>query len=160
MAILSCVAVFCVKLEDMKIFIKKLYSDVQLPEYQTKHSAGLDLTAHLPTGQTLQPMERASIPTGIAIALPEGYEAQVRARSGLAIKHGICLANGVGTIDADFRGEIGILLINLGQEPFVIEPGMRIAQMVIARYESAQWDLCDELPSSARGEGGYGSTGL
>lgn len=143
----------------MKIFIKKLYSDVLLPEYQTKHSAGLDLEAHIMESQVIQPMERASIPTGIAVALPEGYEAQVRARSGLAIKHGLCLANGVGTIDADFRGEIGVLLINLGSEAFTIEPGMRIAQMVIARYERAEWDLCDELPESVRGEGAYGSTG-
>lgn len=143
----------------MKIAINKLFPDVVLPEYQTEHSAGLDLIAHIAESQVIQPMERASIPTGIAIALPEGYEAQVRARSGLAIKHGICLANGVGTVDADFRGEIGVLLINLGSEPFVVEPGMRIAQMVISRYERIEWNIVDELPMSDRGTGGFGSTG-
>lgn len=143
----------------MKIFIKKLYSDVQLPAYQTEHSAGLDLAAYISNNQVILPMERLSIPTGIAIALPEGYEAQVRARSGLALKHGVCLANGVGTIDADFRGEIGVILINLGSESFTVEPGMRIAQMVVARYERVEWNICDELPSSVRDTGGYGSTG-
>ena len=143
----------------MQIIVKKLYPDVVLPQYQTGHSAGLDLVAYIPKSQIIQSMERVIIPTGLAIALPEGFEAQIRARSGLAINHGICLANGVGTIDSDFRGEIGVLLINLGLETFTIEPGMRIAQMVIARYERVRWNICDELPDSIRSTGGYGSTG-
>ncbi len=98
------------------------------------------------------------IPTGLAIALPVGYEAQVRARSGLSIKHGITMVNGIGTIDADYRGEIGVLVINLGQEPFTIEPNMRIAQLVINRYETATWQVVDELDETARGDGGFGST--
>jgi len=98
------------------------------------------------------------IPTGLAIALPVGYEAQVRARSGLSIKHGITMVNGIGTIDADYRGEIGVLVINLGQEPFTIEPDMRIAQLVINRYETATWQVVDELDETVRGDGGFGST--
>lgn len=108
---------------------------------------------------TLQPMERRLIPTGLAVAVPRGYEAQVRARSGLSIKHGITMVNGVGTIDADYRGEFSVLVINLGQEAFTIEHGMRIAQMVIARHERAEWIEVDKLDETERGEGGYGSTG-
>ena len=143
----------------MNISIKKLYPDAVLPKYQTQQSAGLDLAAYIPIYRVLQPMERMIVPTGLTIALPEGYEAQIRARSGLAIKHGVCLANGVGTVDSDYRGEIGVLLINLGAEPFTIEPGMRIAQMVITQHERAVWTVVDELPDSTRGDGGYGSTG-
>ncbi|MBC7746473.1 dUTP diphosphatase [Pedobacter sp.] len=143
----------------MNISIKKLYPDVVLPKYQTQQSAGLDLAAYIPIHRVLQPMERMIVPTGLTIALPEGYEAQIRARSGLAIKHGVCLANGIGTVDADYRGEVGVLLINLGTEPFTIEPGMRIAQMVITQHERAVWTVVDELPDSTRGDGGYGSTG-
>lgn len=143
----------------MKIRIKKLRDGVELPGYQTEHSAAVDLSACIDEPITLGSLERAVVPTGIAIALPEGYEAQVRARSGLAAKHGIAMANGIGTIDADYRGEIGAIVINLSNEPFVIEPGMRIAQMVIAKYEKADWELALELDETERGTGGYGSTG-
>lgn len=142
----------------MNISIKKLKNNAILPQYQTAQAAGMDLHACLGEAVTLAPMERRMIPTGIAIALPVGYEAQVRARSGLSIKHGITMVNGVGTIDADYRGEIGALVINLSQEPFVVEPGMRIAQLVIARYETAAWQEVDELDVTTRGSGGFGST--
>ncbi len=142
----------------MNIQIKKLRDSAILPAYQTEQAAGMDLHACLDEPMTLQPMERHMIPTGIAIALPVGYEAQVRARSGLSIKHGITMVNGVGTVDADYRGEIGVLVINLGSEPFTIEPAMRIAQLVIARYETAAWQEVDELSDTVRGDGGFGST--
>jgi len=143
----------------MNIQITKLRDHAQLPEYQTEHSAGMDLHAAIDAPMTLKPGERAAIPTGIAIAVPAGYEAQVRARSGLAAKHGIALTNGVGTVDADYRGELSVLIINLGQENFTVEPGMRIAQMVIAKYERAQWAEVESLDETARGSGGFGSTG-
>jgi dUTP pyrophosphatase len=133
--------------------------DLALPAYATTHSAGMDLFAAITTPITLAPGERRLIPTGIAIALPDGFEAQVRPRSGLALKHGISIVNAPGTVDADYRGEIGVVLINLGQEPFAIERGMRIAQMVIAPYTRAAWSEVLELPTSERGEGGFGSTG-
>jgi dUTP pyrophosphatase len=133
--------------------------DLALPAYATTHSAGMDLFAAIATPITLAPGERRLIPTGIAIALPDGFEAQVRPRSGLALKHGISIVNAPGTVDADYRGEIGVVLINLAQEPFVIERGMRIAQMVIAPYTRAAWSEVLELPTSERGEGGFGSTG-
>lgn len=142
----------------MNIGIKKLKPNAILPEYQTTQAAGMDLHACLDEPVTLAPGERKMIPTGLAIALPVGYEAQVRARSGMSIKHGITMVNGIGTVDADYRGEIGVLAINLGQEPFVIEPDMRIAQLVIAKYETAVWQLADELDETERGEGGFGST--
>lgn len=142
----------------MNIQIKKLKSNAIPPEYQTTQAAGMDVHACLDEPVTLQPMERKMIPTGIAIALPVGYEAQLRARSGMSIKHGITMVNGVGTIDADYRGEIGALVINLGQEAFTIEPDMRIAQLVIARYETVAWQEVGELGETARGEGGFGST--
>lgn len=142
----------------MKVQIKKLKDNAILPEYQTAQAAGMDLHACLDGPVTLAPMERRMIPTGLAIALPDGYEAQIRARSGLSIKHGITVVNGIGTVDADYRGEIGVLVINLGQEPFVIEPDMRIAQMVIAKYETIAWQQTDELSETVRGEGGFGST--
>lgn len=142
----------------MNIGIRKLKPGAILPEYQTAQAAGMDVHACLDEPVTLQPMERRMVPTGLAIALPVGYEAQLRARSGMSIKHGITMVNGVGTIDADYRGEIGALVINLGQEPFVIEPDMRIAQMVIARYETAEWELTDTLDETNRGAGGFGST--
>ena len=129
----------------------------QLPAYATPQSAGMDLRANLSEPVTLHPMERRLIPTGLHIALPEGYEAQVRPRSGLALKHGLTVLNTPGTIDADYRGEIGVVLINLSQEDFVINDGERIAQMVIARHE--QGDLV-ELDQTERGEGGYGHTGV
>lgn len=130
-----------------------------LPKQQTAHAAGLDLTANLEQPVTLEPMQRQLIPTGMSIALPPGYEAQLRPRSGLAFKHGITLLNSPGTIDADYRGEIQVILANLGTEPFTINDGERIAQMVIARHEQVEWDAVEELPASDRGEGGFGHTG-
>ena len=122
-------------------------------------SAGLDLRANLDTSITLLPMERRLIPTGLRIALPQGYEAQVRPRSGLALKHGITLLNTPGTIDADYRGEIGVILVNLSTEPFTIADGDRIAQLVIARYEQAEWTEVSSLDVTERGEGGFGHSG-
>lgn len=130
-----------------------------LPQYATPLSAGLDLRANLDATITLQPMERRLVPTGLRIALPEGYEAQVRPRSGLALKHGITLLNTPGTIDADYRGEIGVIMVNLSTEPFTIADGERIAQLVIARYEQAEWLETDALDETERGEGGFGHTG-
>lgn len=132
----------------------------QLPEYATPLSAGMDLRANLDEPVTLHPMERRLIPTGLLIALPEGYEAQVRPRSGLALKHGITVLNSPGTIDADYRGEIGVVLINLSQQDFVVSDGERIAQMVIARHEQADFVEVEQLDETERGEGGYGHTGV
>lgn len=143
----------------MKILLKRLSDSVDLPVYQTEHSAGMDLSAAIEAPVTLLPHERAVIPTGIAIALPAGYEAQIRGRSGLAAKNGVMPANGVGTIDADYRGEIGVILLNTSNEPFVVEPGMRVAQLVIARYERAKWEEVEDLDQTERGAGGFGSTG-
>ncbi len=131
-----------------------------LPGYATPLSAGMDIRANLTEPVVLKPLERKLIPTGLYIALPEGYEAQMRPRSGLALKHGITLLNTPGTIDADYRGELGVLLINLSTEPFVIEAGERIAQMVIARHEQGEFCLVEELDETERGEGGYGHTGV
>ena len=131
-----------------------------LPRNQTEQSAGVDLRAVLPEPITLKPLERKLIPTGLFIALPKGVEAQVRPRSGLALKHGITVLNSPGTIDADYRGEISVLLINLSEEDFVIKDGERIAQMVIARHETLEWQPVDTLDTTQRGTGGYGSTGL
>ena len=129
------------------------------PTYATELSAGMDLKAAITQPVTLAPLQRAMIPTGLHIALPEGTEAQIRPRSGLAAKHGVTVLNSPGTVDADYRGEIKVILINLSDEPFVINPGERIAQMVIARYEKAEWVETDSLDETARGEGGFGSTG-
>lgn len=142
----------------MNVAIKKLKDQAILPEYQTAQAAGMDLHACLDAPMTLEPMERRMIPTGLAIALPDGYEAQIRARSGMSIKHGITMANGVGTVDADYRGEIGVLVINLGTKSFTVEPGMRIAQMVIAKYETVSWQEENALDETDRGAGGFGST--
>lgn len=131
-----------------------------LPAYATPQSAGMDLRANLDGPVTLRPMERRIIPTGLHIALPAGFEAQVRPRSGLALKHGITVLNAPGTIDADYRGELGVLLINLSAEDFVINDGERIAQMVVARHETVAFSVVDELDETERGEGGYGHTGL
>ena len=131
-----------------------------LPQYATPQSAGMDLRANLDEPVTLNPLERRLIPTGLHIALPAGYEAQVRPRSGLALKKGITVLNSPGTIDADYRGEIGVLLINLSQEPFVVNDGERIAQMVIARHEQGDFVVVEELDETERGEGGYGHTGV
>ena len=133
--------------------------ELALPSYATPHSAGMDLLAAVAAPITLKPGERKLVPTGLSIALPDGYEAQVRPRSGLALKNGISLVNTPGTIDADYRGEIGVILINLGQENFTIERGMRIAQMVIAPYTRASFSEVLELPETSRGAGGFGSTG-
>ena len=131
-----------------------------LPRYETPMSAGMDLRANLDEAITLQPLERRLIPTGLRIALPVGYEAQVRPRSGLALKHGVTVLNTPGTIDADYRGEIGIILVNLSQTPFVINDGERIAQMVIARHEQPDLVAVDVLDETERGEGGFGHTGI
>ena len=130
-----------------------------LPAYATPQSAGVDLRANLDEPVTLMPMQRALIPTGLRIALPAGVEAQVRPRSGLALKHGITVLNSPGTIDADYRGLIGVILVNLSQEPFVIQDGERIAQMVIARHEQAEWVETYTLDETERGEGGFGHSG-
>ena len=130
-----------------------------LPQYATSQSAGIDLRANLAEPVVLKPMERKLIPTGLFIELPEGYEAQIRPRSGLALKHGITVLNTPGTIDADYRGEIGVILINLSNEDFKIEHGERICQMVIARHEQAEWIQADELNETERGAGGFGHTG-
>ena len=130
-----------------------------LPQYATQQSAGMDLRANISEPVTLNPLERRLIPTGLHIALPVGYEAQIRPRSGLALKHGITVLNSPGTIDADYRGELMTLLINLSQEPFVINPGERIAQMVVARHEQVDFVVVDELDDTERGAGGYGHTG-
>lgn len=134
-------------------------SELALPAYATSDSAGMDLLAAIAEDKVLKPLERALIPTGLAIALPEGYEAQVRPRSGLALKQGIGVVNAPGTIDADYRGEIGVILINLSNENVTITRGMRIAQMVIAAYTRAAWNEVPTLPETARGTGGFGSTG-
>lgn len=130
-----------------------------LPEYATLQSAGMDIRANLDEPITLQPLQRCLVPTGLFIALPPGTEAQIRPRSGLAWKKGITVLNAPGTIDADYRGEIGIILVNLSQEPFVIQDGERIAQMVVARYEQAAWNVVDSLEDTERGEGGFGHSG-
>ena len=129
------------------------------PSYATEQSAGVDLKANLAESVILQPLQRTLVPTGLYIALPAGFEAQVRPRSGLAAKHGITVLNTPGTIDADYRGEIKVILVNLSNEPFEIVPGERIAQMVIARHEQVEWEQVEELDATARGAGGFGSTG-
>lgn len=130
-----------------------------LPAYATELSAGVDLRANLDSPITLNPLQRCLVPTGLRMALPAGVEAQVRPRSGLALKHGITVLNSPGTIDADYRGDLGVILVNLSDQPFVINDGERIAQMVIARHEQAEWELTDELNATERGEGGFGHSG-
>ena len=134
-------------------------SDHPLPNYETLESAGMDLRSNIKTDITLKPNQRAIVPTGIFIALPKGYEAQVRPRSGLAAKHGVTVLNSPGTIDADYRGEIGVILINLSENDFIIKNGDRIAQIVIAKHERAIWEECNDLSKTERGGGGFGSTG-
>jgi dUTP pyrophosphatase len=145
----------------LKVLIRQLAGaeDLPLPAYQTEGSAGMDLHAAVDAPVIIEPGERSSIPAGICIALPLGYEAQVRGRSGLARNYGIGLPNGVGTIDSDYRGPIQVLLINQGKEPFEIKRGDRIAQMIIARVERVEWQQVDDLDQTARGEGGFGHTG-
>ncbi|MCH1546955.1 MAG: dUTP diphosphatase [Flavobacteriaceae bacterium] len=135
-------------------------SNNDLPHYETNSSAGMDLKAFIEKPVILNPLERKIIKTGLYISLPKGFEAQVRSRSGLSIKHGLCVLNSPGTIDADYRGEIGIILINLSQEPFTINNGDRVAQLVIASHEQAQWIKVNELSETNRGDKGFGSTGI
>lgn len=135
-------------------------SQHELPNYETLASAGMDLRANISEAITLQPLERAIVKTGLFIELPIGFEAQVRPRSGLAAKNGVTVLNAPGTIDADYRGEVGVILVNLSNVPFTIENGERIAQMIIAKHERAEWELVAKLSSTERGEGGFGSTGV
>ena len=140
--------------------IPVIYSGKQaLPQFETPQSAGMDLRANIDAPVVLQPGDRALIPTGIAMALPDGFEAQIRPRSGLAYKHGVTVLNSPGTIDADYRGDVGVLLINHGSEPFTVEDGMRVAQMVVAQYSQFQWEAVSDLSDTDRGAGGFGSTG-
>ncbi len=133
---------------------------LDLPAYETEHAAGMDLAAAVDEPVVLAPGARALVPTGLAIALPEGYEAQIRPRSGLAARNGLTVLNAPGTIDADYRGEIKVILVNLGEDAFTVERGMRIAQIVVAPVTRIEWDEVDVLPESARGAGGFGSTGV
>ena len=135
------------------------HSPYPCPAYATPQSAGVDLKAHLDAPVVLQPLQRTLVPTGLYIALPKGYEAQVRPRSGLALKHGITVLNTPGTVDADYRGELRVILVNLSDQPFEIVPGERIAQMVIACHEQVEWEEVEELDQTERGAGGFGSTG-
>jgi len=146
----------------MKIFVKRLRKNlpVSMPQYMTEGASGMDLFASLENEMTLEPGERSLIPTGVAMAIPLGFEGQVRPRSGLAIQKGIGVVNGPGTIDSDYRGEIGVLLINFGKEPFTIHPGSRIAQIVISQVFRATLEEVDDLPSTQRQEGGFGHTGI
>lgn len=134
-------------------------SDLPLPQYETAHAAGMDLRAFVESAVVIKPLQRVLIPTGLHIELPVGFEAQIRPRSGLAFKHGISIVNAPGTIDADYRGEIKVLLVNLSDTDFVVNHGDRIAQMVIAKHETITWQSVEELNDTARGEGGYGHTG-
>lgn len=145
---------------DVKIKRVKDGSDIPLPRYMTSHSAGMDLYADIEGEAILQPGERRLISTGIAISLPDGFEAQIRPRSGLAINHGITLLNSPGTIDADYRGEISVIMINLGDKSFTIKRGDRISQMVINKVYHAAWEQVEELDETKRGSGGFGHTGL
>jgi dUTP pyrophosphatase len=147
--------------EEVRIEIKRLRpspNSMAVPGYMTEGAAGMDLCADIDKGLQLAPMERALIPTGFAIALPAGFEAQIRPRSGLALKQGLTLLNSPGTVDSDYRGEIQLIAINLGTEPIVVEPGQRIAQMIVQRVVRVQWHEVDDLPSSARQTGGFGHT--
>ena len=150
-------------MEHVAVAVKTLphFDGLEYPHYATEHSAGMDLRAALSDGESISllPGERALVPTGLQIALPTGYEAQVRPRSGLAIKHGVTVLNSPGTIDADYRGEVKVILVNLGKDPFVIERGERIAQMVVARHAHVEWKEQDALAETVRGSGGFGSTG-
>ncbi|MBM3619763.1 MAG: dUTP diphosphatase [Alphaproteobacteria bacterium] len=147
---------------DVRVAVTRLphAADLPLPAYATDQAAGMDLLAAVTSDIVLPSLGRAIVPTGLSIALPAGWEAQVRPRSGLAAKNGVTVANAPGTVDADYRGEVGVILVNLGTEPFTITRGMRIAQMVIARHARAAWDEVEALPESVRGPGGFGSTGL
>lgn len=145
--------------ENNKVKVKIVTKTGDVPEYETAGSAGMDLKADLKTSVTLNPMERQLIPTGLFIELPIGYEAQVRARSGLSIKYGITLINAIGTVDSDYRGELKVPLVNLGNEPFVIKHGERIAQLVVTKHDIVQWEIVERLEDTDRGSGGFGHTG-
>ena len=134
-------------------------SPFDAPAYATEQSAGMDLKAATDAPITLRPLERALIPTGLKIALPDGFQAEIRPRSGLAAKHGVTVLNTPGTIDADYRGEVNVILVNLSDQPFTVEPGERIAQLVLARHEKIEWEEVEVLGATERGEGGFGSTG-
>jgi dUTP pyrophosphatase len=154
---------FCerdVVIEALEISIRRLpgTEDLPLPRYMTGQAAGMDLTAAVDSEVTILPLGRSLIPTGVAVALPEGYEAEIRPRSGLALRHGVTLVNSPGTVDADYRGEVGIILINHGDSPFIVKRGDRIAQMVVHRVCRVQWAVCDALSLTGRGEGGFGHT--
>lgn len=148
-------------MEQINVSIKRIRpgAEIPLPCYMTSHSAGMDIYADLDVETILHPGCRLLVPTGIAIALPDGYEAQIRPRSGLALKHGISLVNSPGTIDPDYRGEIAVIMINHGQDPFLLRPGERIAQMVVARFTRVQWQEAQMLEETGRGQGGFGHTG-
>ena len=135
-------------------------SPLPLPSYKTGGSAGIDLQANISAPVELKPLGRVLIPTGLYVEIPKGYEGQIRGRSGLALKHGITLANGIGTVDSDYRGEIKVILINLGEEVFIINPSDRIAQLVLSKYESIEFDEVDILDKTIRGKGGFGHTGV
>lgn len=144
----------------MKVKFKKLSNNIETPQYATEQSAGMDLRAVLDEPVTLRSLERKVVMTDLSIALPRGFEAQVRPRSGLAAKHGITVLNSPGTIDADYRGNIGVILVNLSTEPFTINNGDRIAQLVVSKYERVEWVEVDDLDETGRGSGGFGSTGI
>ena len=143
----------------MIVKFNKLNSSAIIPSYQTEHSAGMDVSACLEQPISIKPLQRTIVPTGLAIEVPEGFEVQVRARSGLSAKYGISLVNGIGTIDADYRGEIGVILVNLGEKDFVVNSGDRIAQLVIAKYEKVEIKETNKLSTTTRGSRGFGSTG-
>ena len=145
-------------MKDMTVKVVNKSSN-PLPSYATQFSAGMDVRANLSEPLTLQPFQRAMVPTGLYLEIPAGYEVQVRPRSGLAAKKGVTVLNAPGTIDADYRGEVCVILVNLGDQPFVVESGERIAQLVLARHEQVEWSETEELSASERGEGGFGSTG-
>ena len=145
--------------ENNKVKVKIVTKTGDVPKYETAGSAGMDLKADLKTSVTLNPMERQLIPTGLFIELPIGYEAQVRARSGLSIKYGITLINAIGTVDSDYRGELKVPLVNLGNEPFVIKHGERLAQLVVTKHDIVQWEIVERLEDTDRGSGGFGHTG-
>ena len=144
----------------MKVKFKKLSNNIETPQYATEQSAGMDLRAVIDEPVTLRSLERKVVMTDLSIALPRGFEAQVRPRSGLAAKHGITVLNTPGTIDADYRGNIGVILVNLSTEPFTINNGDRIAQLVVSKYERVEWVEVDDLDETGRGSGGFGSTGI
>ena len=146
-------------MNDLNVKIKKLNQKAILPTYQTEHAAGMDLYACLDETIIIKPMQRVIVPTGLSIELPIGYESRIHARSGLAFRDGICMANGTGIIDADYRGEYGILVLNISDKDFIVEHGARLAQLVVSKFEHVVWNEVDDLTETERGAGGFGSTG-